>query len=55
MGENGKRVLERDPKWVKLHKQRITKTLKGPVHNVLYELAEKERRAFDLAIANQFV
>jgi len=47
-------VLNRDEGWVKLHKQRITKTKKPIVHGNLIELAEKERSAFDLAVSGQF-
>ncbi|MGG5787946.1 DEAD/DEAH box helicase family protein [Bacillus pretiosus] len=48
-------VLRRDPQWVKLHKQQITKTVRPVAYNNLIELAEKERKAFDLAIAHQTI
>ncbi|PFP09366.1 nucleoside triphosphate hydrolase [Priestia megaterium] len=46
-------VLKRDETWVKLHKQRITKTKKPSVYGNLIELAERERIAFDLAVSGQ--
>ncbi|MGG1690811.1 DEAD/DEAH box helicase [Heyndrickxia ginsengihumi] len=46
-------VLNRDEKWIKLHKSRITKTTRQTVNNELIEYAEVERNAFDLAISGQ--
>ncbi|MDG0029969.1 DEAD/DEAH box helicase family protein [Priestia sp. Y58] len=46
-------ALKRDENWVKLHKQRITKTKKPSRYVSLIDLAERERNAFDLALARQ--
>ncbi|ELK47219.1 DEAD/DEAH box helicase family protein [Halobacillus sp. BAB-2008] len=55
LGETIKQVLDRDPEWIKLHRQRITSSGSPEKDISLIDVAIKEREAFDLACSNQSI